>query len=103
MNVIKNNAKGSQKYSWSLYLSLIFGGVSWTIILLNFTPVLGNSFGRIFCFVPPAILGLAAGFISLFGPANKKMAGVAICLNSLAIVVLLVIMVLLINGGGFRE
>ena len=31
------------------------------------------------------------------------MAGVAICLNSLAIVVLLVIMVLLINGGGFRE
>lgn len=103
MNDLKNTPNALEKRYWPLRLSLICGGVAWAIILLNFTSIFGNSFSRIFWFVPPAILGFFAGTVSYFKCQRKLMAGIAIAVNGLSLAVLVLIIVLLTRSGGFRE
>src|SRR5258707_7286672 len=69
----------------TLYVSYFCGVAAWALIVLRFTPVLGNSVNSVFWFVPVTVLGIVTGVASHFRCRNKGMARFAIWISSLSI------------------
>jgi hypothetical protein len=84
-------------------MSLLFGVASWLLLALDFTPLLGTGFDRVFWFFPPAVLGLVLGVIAYFRCKNKKLAKIAIWISALPFGVLALLIALLMNSSAFRQ
>jgi hypothetical protein len=85
------------------YLSLFFGIVSWSLLALNFTPLLGNTYDRVFLFFPPALFGLVLGIIAYFKCQKKKLAIIGILINVLPFGILALFTYLLTRPDAFRQ
>jgi hypothetical protein len=83
------------------YLSLYCGIVSWSLLVLNFTPLLGNNLGSVFLFFPPAVLGLVLAIVAYFTRRNRKLAVIGLSINALPFGVLALLIYLLTRPGTF--
>jgi hypothetical protein len=84
-------------------VSLFFGVLSWILLGLRFTPILGNGFGTVFLFFPSAAIGLVIGIVARIRCQNKKLAYVAIVISALPFVFLVLIIALFMCSDGWKE
>ena len=85
------------------YLSLVCGIVSWVLFALRCTSLLGNSFGTVFSFFPPAVLGFALALVAYFKGQNRKLATIGICINGLPFCAVAVFIYLLTRPDAFKQ